>query len=133
MKPKINMVTLGVQNLEKATNFYEKGLGFPKMDFEGDITFFELESAWLSLYPWDLLAQDATVPSRGSGFRGVSLAHIVDSDHAVLEVLERAQQAGATLIKPGQKTSWGGFSGYFSDLDDHLWEVAHNPFFCPGE
>lgn len=132
MQSRINIITLGTNNLEKATAFYEKGLGLPKMDFPGNVSFFMLNGTWLSLYPWDLLAQDATVASEGSGFRGVALAHNVTDEEQVLQLLDKAQNAGATLIKPGQKTEWGGFSGYFADLDGHLWEVAYNPFFWPG-
>lgn len=132
MKPRINIITLGVKNLEESTAFYEKGLGLPKMDFEGGITFFALNGSWLSLYSWDSLAQDVSVEPKGLGFRGITLAHNVNSDADVLTVLDQAKAAGAEIVKPGQKASWGGFSGYFSDLDGHLWEVVHNPFFWPG-
>lgn len=132
MKPSINIITLGVKDLARATKFYEEGLGFPKMDFEGDISFFTLNGSWLALYPWDKLGEDAQVSAKGQGFRGVTLAHTVESEEEVLNILEQAQSAGAKIIKPGQKADWGGFSGYFSDLDDHLWEVAYNPFFWPG-
>ena len=78
----------------------------------------------MALHPWDELAKDATVPESGSGFRGVTLAHNVDSPEEVDEVLEEAVAAGATLVKPGQRADWGGYSGYFADPDNHLWEVA---------
>ena len=132
MKPRINIITLGTKNLENATRFYEHGLGLPKMNFEGDISFFELNGSWLSLYPWELLAQDALIESTGSGFRGFTLAHVVENENQVINLLEKAKSAGATIIKPAQKAEWGGFSGYFADLDGHLWEIAHNPFFWPG-
>lgn len=132
MKPRINIVTLGTKNLENATKFYESGLGLPKMDFDGDISFFELNSSWLSLYPWEQLAKDVQVESVGSGFRGITLAHNVENEKQVIELLEKAKNAGALIVKPPQKTDWGGFSGYFADLDEHLWEVAYNPFFWPG-
>ncbi len=132
MKPRINIITLGVKDLNSAAAFYEGGLGFPRTNFVGDIVFFSLNGSWLSLYPWDLLAQDALVESSGSGFRGMTLAHNVGSEKQVLELLEKAKNAGAKIIKPAQQTEWGGFSGYFADLDGHLWEIAHNPFFWPG-
>ena len=132
MQPRINIITLGTRNLENATKFYENGLGLPRMDFDGDISFFELNGTWLSLYPWELLAKDSLLDSSSSGFRGVTLAHIVETENQVIELLEKAKMAGATIIKPAEKTAWGGFSGYFADLDGHLWEVAHNPFFWPG-
>lgn len=132
MKPRINIITLGVKDLDKSTKFYEEGLGFPKMDFEGNVSFFMLNGSWLSLYPWELLAQDARVASVGSGFRGITLAHNVENENQVINLLRDAQNAGANIVKQAQKTEWGGFSGYFSDLDGHLWEVAYNPFFWPG-
>lgn len=132
MKPRINIITLGTNDLSQATWFYENGLGFPKMDFEGNISFFMLNGSWLSLYPWELLAQDAQVGSMGSGFRGITLAHNVENEKQVIDVLEKARNCGAKIVKSAQKTEWGGFSGYFADLDGHLWEVAYNPFFWPG-
>lgn len=132
MKPRINMITLGVKNLESATRFYEQGLELPTIDFNGNISFFSLNGTWLSLYPWELLAQDASVKESSSGFRGVTLAHNVENENQVIELLEKAKNARATIIKPAQSTEWGGFSGYFADIDGHLWEVAYNPFFWPG-
>lgn len=132
MKPRINIITLGTNDLGKATIFYEKGLKFPKMDFEGNISFFILSGTWLSLYQWDLLAQDAQISASTSGFRGVTLAHNVETENQVIAILKQAEIAGANIIKQAQKTDWGGFSGYFTDLDGHVWEVAYNPFFWPG-
>lgn len=132
MEPRINIITLGVADLKQSTLFYEKGLGFPKMEFKGDISFFEMNGTWLSLYTSSMLAKDAAVDHKGSGFRGVSLAHNVKSEEEVLKLLKKAEEAGAKIVKPGQKTDWGGFSGYFSDPDGHLWEIAFNPFFWPG-
>jgi hypothetical protein len=132
MKPTINIITLATQDLVKATSFYEIGLGFPRLPFEGDISFFTLNGTWLALHPWNALAIDAGVDSKGSGFRGVTLAHNVNNEERVIELLELAKKVGATIVKPAQKAEWGGFSGYFADLDGHLWEVAFNPFFWPG-
>ena len=126
------MITLGVQDLERAISFYEKGLGLPRKPFEGNVAFFELKGSWLALYPWDALAEDATVDSQGDGFRGVTLAHAVSSKEQVDQALNQAVEAGATLVKPAQDVFWGGYSGYFSDPDGHLWEVAWNPHFWPG-
>ncbi|MCE2993568.1 MAG: VOC family protein [Alphaproteobacteria bacterium] len=131
MKPRINIITLAVKNLKASTSFYEHGLKLPKMEFEGDISFFSLNGSWLSLYQWDLLAKDISVEASGSGFRGITLSHNVENEHQVIEILEQAKSAGAKIIKQAQKTDWGGFSGYFADLDAHLWEVAYNPFFWP--
>ena len=129
MKARINIVTLGVTRLERSIRFYEQGLKLPRLPFEGNIAFFQLEGTWLALYPWDDLAQDAGVPAAGSGFRGVTLAHNVASKREVDQVMAEAGGAGARIIKPAQDVFWGGYSGYFADPDDHLWEVAWNPHF----
>ncbi|WP_313696212.1 VOC family protein [Halorarum halobium] len=129
MDPHITIVTLGVEDVDRAIEFYRDGLGLPMQDRNGEeIAFFELEGAMLALYPWGLLAEDATVPPEGSGFRGVTVAHNVADDDAVDAVLAEAEAAGGELVKPGQETDWGGYSGYFADPDGHLWEVAWNPF-----
>lgn len=132
MKPRISMITLGVRDMEQATRFYEQGLGLPRMPFEGGAAFFTLKGSWLSLYPWDALADDATVTTNGSGFQGITLAHVVSSKQEVRDVLNQAVKAGGKLIKPAQDVFWGGYSGYFADPDGHLWEVAWNPHFWPG-
>lgn len=132
MKPRISMITLGVEDLQRSVRFYEQGLGFPRMESPPSVAFFTLNGSWLGLYGRASLAEDAGVPSEGSGFSGIALAHNVDSEAAVDEVLAQAVSAGATLVKPGQKVFWGGYSGYFSDPDGYLWEVAHNPFCWVG-
>jgi uncharacterized protein len=132
MKPRISMITLGVADMERAVQFYEKGLGLPRMPFEGDAAFFILNGSWLSLYPWGALAEDATVEATGTGFRGITLAHVVLSREEVVEVLNQAIQFGGKLVKEAQDVFWGGYSGYFADPDGHLWEVAWNPHFWPG-
>jgi len=132
MKPRINMITLGVKDMEKAIEFYAIGLGLPRMPFAGGAAFFVLNGSWLSLYLWDALAEDATVKASGSGFRGITLAHVVASKEEVRAVLDQAVKSGGKLIKPAQDVFWGGYSGYFADPDEHLWEVAWNPHFWPG-
>ncbi len=129
MEPRITLVTLGVSDLARSVAFYRDGLKLPKRDGPEGIAFFETAGTWLSLYPRDSLAEDATVPSEGSGFRGFALAHNVASPEQVDRVLQEAVDAGATLVKPGQKVFWGGYSGYFADPDGFLWEVAWNPHF----
>ena len=132
MNPRINMTTLGVTNFERSGAFYQDGLGFPLKDGPEGIAFFDLNGSWLSLYPRDLLAADATVPAEGQGFAGFALAHNVESESQVDQTLASALKAGATLVKPAQKVEWGGYSGYFSDPDGFLWEIAHNPFVWIG-
>jgi hypothetical protein len=126
------MITLGVSDLERSIRFYGDGLGLPQMESAPSVAFFSLNGSWLGLYPRDALAEDAGVPAEGSGFPGFTLAHNVTSEAAVDSLLEAAVAAGAKLVKPGQKVFWGGYSGYFSDPDGFLWEVAHNPFFWIG-
>lgn len=132
MKPRINIITLGVKDLKESVRFYEHGLGFPRMPFEGNVAFFELAGSWLSLYPWGALAEDAEISAIGEGFRGITLAHNVASKLEVDEVIAQAEKAGATIQKLAQDVFWGGYSGYFSDPDGHLWEVTWNPHFWPG-
>lgn len=127
------MVSLGVTDLAAAIEFYQNGLELPRLEpYSDEIAFFKLNGSWLGLYPWDKLAEDATVEAKGDGFRGVTLAHNVDSKESVHAVLDQAVAAGATLVKPAQDVFWGGYSGYFADLDGHLWEVAWNPFMQVG-
>lgn len=128
MQPRISMITLGVKNLKSAINFYQQGLGLPrKKPYSDEIAFFELHGTWLGLYPWDKLAEDVTIPGEGSGFRGVTLAHNWTSKDAVDDLMAQAAKAGAKIVKEAQDVFWAGYSGYFSDLDGHLWEVAWNP------
>ena len=132
MKPRISMITLGVRDLAAAIEFYEKGLGFPRMESPPEVAFFTLNGTWLGLYGRNALAEDATVSAEGQGFESFTLAHNVGSEHEVDEIVDQAVEAGATLVKKPQKVFWGGYSGYFKDPDGHLWEVAHNPFFWVG-
>lgn len=132
MKARISMITLGVDDLEKSIKFYEEGLGFPKLDSPPEVAFFTLNGSWLGLYSREALAEDAMVSAEGHGFNSFTLAHNVASEAEVDEVIAQALAAGATLAKPAQKVFWGGYSGYFKDLDGHLWEVAHNPFVWIG-
>lgn len=133
MQPHLSMVTLGVRDLARAVRFYEEGLGLPRLALDNDaVAFFPLAGAWLSLFGRDALAADAGVAADGAGFSGISLAHNVTSRDAVDATLAQAVAAGGTLVKAGQDVFWGGYSGYFSDPDGHLWEVAWNPFMQVG-
>jgi uncharacterized protein len=128
MRQKLTLITLGVADIPRATAFYE-GLGWKKSS-EGtdDLILFSLGGMLLSLYPRHLLAEDIGIPERGSGFSGITLAHNTVSEAEVDAVLAEAAKLGGTLVKPAQKVFWGGYSGYFRDLDGHLFEVAYNPF-----
>lgn len=126
MDAKITLVTIGVEDIDESLRFYRDGLDFPMQEREADsdVAFFTLDGTWLSVYPRDKLAEDATVADDGGGFSGVTLAHNVASERAVDAVLAEAAAAGGRIVKPAQDTFWGGYSGYFADPDDHLWEVA---------
>ncbi len=128
MEPKITLVTLGVTSIDASIQFYRDGLEFPMQEREegSDVAFFKLEGTWLSLYPRHLLAEDATVPDEKPGFSGITLAHNVSSEEEVDAILAEAKAAGGRIVKPAQDVFWGGYSGYFADPDDHLWEIA-----CP--
>ena len=129
MRQKLNIITLGVNDLQKAINFYEKGLGWKKSSSSNDqITFFSLGSMVLSLYPRNLLADDVGVSDEATGFSGITLAHNCKNEQEVEDVLIEVEKLGATILKPAQKVFWGGYSGYFKDLDGHIFEVAYNPF-----
>ncbi len=132
MKPRISMITLGVRDLAKAVQFYEHGLGFPRMQSPPTVAFFTLNGSWLGLYGREALAEDATVASEGSGFESFALAHNVSSESEVDTVMQQAVAAGAIMVKQPQQAFWGGYSGYFRDPDGHLWEVAYNPHFWVG-
>lgn len=132
MNPRISMITLGVRDLAASIQFYEQGLGLPRMESPPEVAFFTLNGTWLGLYGREALAEDAGVPAEGSGFSGIAMAHNVESEAAVDDVMQQAVAAGARLVKPAQKVFWGGYSGYFADPDGYLWEVAHNPHFWVG-
>ncbi len=124
-----SVTTLGVADLARATRFYVECLGLPSLKRPPSITFYELGRLWLALWPRESLAADAGVSAQGTGFAGFSLAHNVRSPAEVDALLQHVAAFGATVVKPGHPTDWGGYSGYFTDLDGFLWEVAHNPAF----
>jgi uncharacterized glyoxalase superfamily protein PhnB len=133
--PRLTMLTLGVADLQAATHFYEAVLdALPNQSYEG-VTFFQLSGTWLALYPLEKLAEDISpdVPTTGREFSGMTLAHNVRSRDEVLAIVNRARSAGARVFKEPQETFWGGFSGYFADLDGYFWEIAWGPMFTFAE
>ncbi len=137
MQPNITLLTLGVEDLERAVAFYRDGLGFPTKgivgaDFEnGAVAFFNLASGLkLALWPRKSLAADAGLPVGAPDPLELSIGHNVASQEEVDGVMRQAGQAGARIVKPARETFWGGYSGYFQDPDGHLWEVAFNPGFA---
>jgi catechol 2,3-dioxygenase-like lactoylglutathione lyase family enzyme len=134
MKARITLITLGVDNLEKAVGFYRDGLGLATKgivgtQFEhGAVAFFELQAGLkLALWPRASLAHDVGIPASPPSATELSIGHNVESKAEVDAVMEQARKAGARILKPAHDTFWGGYSGYFQDLDGHLWEVAWNP------
>jgi catechol 2,3-dioxygenase-like lactoylglutathione lyase family enzyme len=130
---KINIVTLGVADIERAAAFYS-ALGWERCASGGDeITWFRTSGAYLGLFSYASLAADADLPSEPRApFGGITLAINVEAEHAVTVALDAAVTAGGTLLKAAERMDWGGFSGYFADPDGHPWEVAFNPFFPIG-
>jgi uncharacterized protein len=126
VKPHVSVITLGVRDLARARRFYAEQLGWPIQQEEENWVCFLLGggSTAFALYPWDALAEDAQSDADGSGFRGVTLAYVVRSPERVDDVLAEAVAAGGTIVKPGQPSPWGGYSGYFADPEGYLWEVA---------
>lgn len=129
MEARISLITLGVADLDTAREFYRTLLGKEQLNTEPGVAFFEMGKTWLSLYPRNELAKDAGVADQGRGFNGVALAHNVRSAEEVDAVLLEAERAGGKIVKPAERAFWGGYSGYFSDPDGFLWEVAWNPGF----
>ncbi|WP_144905892.1 VOC family protein [Halobellus captivus] len=127
MDPRITLVTLGVSDLEESIRFYRDGLGLPMQEREddSDVAFFPLDGTWLSLYPRESLAEDAAIPADGNGFAGITIAHNVSTKAEVDAVLDEVAASGGRIVKPAQEVFWGGYSGYFADPDEHLWEVAY--------
>jgi uncharacterized protein len=136
MKPRITLITLGVNDLEKALAFYRDGLGFPTegivgREFEhGAVAFFDLQSGLkLALWPRRDIAWDAGIPNSAPSATEITIGHNVGSEKEVDAVMEQARKAGAKITKEAQSTFYGGYAGYFQDPDGHLWEVAWNPQF----
>jgi catechol 2,3-dioxygenase-like lactoylglutathione lyase family enzyme len=134
LKPRITVLTLGVDDLERSLAFYRDGLGFPTRgivgeEFEhGAVVFFELESGLrLALWARENIAHDTGLPRTPPSATELTLGHNVADRDSVDRVMARARAAGARIVKEASDTFWGGYAGYFQDPDDHLWEVVWNP------
>ncbi len=134
MNPRVTLITLGVDDLERSLRFYRDGLGLETdgiigTEFEhGAVAFFKLEAGLkLAIWPRASLAHDAGLPLGQPSATDFSLAHNVATKNDVDAVMAQAAAAGARLVRPARDTSWGGYAGYFQDPDGHLWEVAWNP------
>jgi catechol 2,3-dioxygenase-like lactoylglutathione lyase family enzyme len=134
VRPKIKVLTLGVGDLDKALAFYRDGLGLPTdgiigTEFEdGAVAFFRMEGGLiLALFPRQSLGKDAKLTPGPPSAASFSIGHTVGSKQEVDAVMAQAAKAGARITDPARDRAWGGYSGYFQDLDGHLWEVAWNP------
>ena len=138
MKARITVLTIGVDDLERSLAFYRDGLGLPTKgivgrEFEhGAVAFFDLQAGVkLAIWSRDNLAHDAGLRNTARSATEFSIGHTVRSERDVDAVLNQAEAAGATVVKHAQRTFWGGYSGYFTDPDGHLWEVVFNPNLLP--
>lgn len=139
MKPRITVITLGVDDLEKSVAFYRDGLGFPTegivgKEFEhGAVAFFDLQPGLkLALWPRASIAHDSGVPPASPSPTELTIGHNVASRAEVDSVIEAAASGGAVIVKAPHDTFWGGYSAYFADPDGHLWEVVWNPQLLPA-
>ena len=138
MQPRIGAITIGVDDLEASLAFYRDGLGLKTegivgREFEhGAAAFFDLQQGLkLALYARADIAHDAHVPVTGRSPTEFTIGHNLGSEGEVDAVMRQAAGAGARVVKPAQKTFWGGYAGYFQDPDGHLWEILFNPAFLP--
>jgi uncharacterized protein len=134
MKPRITLVTLAVDDLERAVRFYRDGLGWHTDGIigtqyqHGAVAFFDLQAGLkLALWPRESLAHDAGIAPGPRSATEFSVAHNVSSRSEVDAVMANVERAGAQIVKSAQDTFYGGYAGYFADPDGHLWEVAWNP------
>ena len=129
MEQRVSLITLGVADLARSLDFYQR-LGWRRSMAQSEgVVFFQAGGMGLALYPRDELAKDAKLSAEGNGFGGMTLAYNARSREEVDAVLAQAKAAGAKLLKPAEEAFWGGYSGYFSDPDGFAWEVAWNPSF----
>jgi predicted lactoylglutathione lyase len=129
MQPRLNIVTLGVKNLQKSSNFYQNALGWkPTKNSDDKIVFFNHQGIVLGLYPIDKLAEDAMISPDGKGFSGITLAINLDKKEKVDELHEKVIKNGGKELVAPRETFWGGYDSYFADPDGFPWEIAWAPF-----
>ena len=134
MKPRVTVITIGVDDLERALRFYRDGLGFRTdgivgKEFEhGAVAFFDLQAGLkLAIWPRTSISHDSGIPLSSPSPTEFTVGHNVSSRAEVDAVMRQAQNAGAVIVKPADDTFWGGYAGYFQDPDQHLWEIVWNP------
>lgn len=140
MKPRLSVLTLAVDDLERSLRFYRDGLGLSTpgvigREFEhGAVAFFDLQPGLkLAIWPRKSLIHDTGLPQGGASATEFSLGHNLSSPQEVDAVMKQAEEAGAVIVKAAQKTFWGGYAGYFQDPDGHLWEIVWNPHLVPED
>lgn len=140
MKPRLSVITIGVEDLETSLRFYRDGLGLPTdgivgREFEhGAVVFIDLQGGLrLALWPRESMAHDTGLDAKMKSQVDFTLGHNVASKAEVSVVMDRAAKAGATIVKAAHDTFWGGYAGYFRDPDGHVWEVVWNPQWIPDE
>jgi catechol 2,3-dioxygenase-like lactoylglutathione lyase family enzyme len=140
MKPRITVITVGVDDLERALRFYRDGLGLKTegiigKEFEyGAVAFFDLQAGLkLAIWPRKSISRDSSLTLSSPSPTEFTLGHNVSSRAEVDAVMGQAKNAGAVIVKPAQETFWGGYAGYFQDPDRHLWEVVWNPQLVPQD
>lgn len=136
MKPRVTVITLGVDDLNRSLAFYRDGLGLVTQgiigtEFEyGAVAFFDLQPGLkLAIWPRDSISHDAGIAKYRRSPTEITVGHNVATTQEVDDVMAQAERAGAKIVKHAQATFWGGYAGYFQDPDDHLWEVVWNPQF----
>lgn len=134
MEPRLTVLTIGVDDLERSLRFYRDGLGFATdgiigTEFDhGAVVFIDLQPGLrLALWPRESIARDSGLAAAPPSSTDLTLGHNVDSDEEVDAVMAEAARAGATVVKPAQRTFYGGYAGYFMDPDSHLWEIVSLP------
>ena len=140
MKPRISVLTLGVENLERSLAFYRDGLGLPTEGIigtefaHGAVAFFDLAGGFkLAIWAQADLAHDTGLPISSPSTTSFSVGHNVARCEEVDQIMADAERAGAEIVKPAQATFYGGYAGYFRDPDGHLWEIVWNPQLLPAE
>lgn len=126
MEQRVSLITLGARDLDRLAAFYES-LGWSRVETPAGVIAFDLIGQTIGLFGLEDLAQDMGVPVDSLGHGAMTLAHNLDTPQAVDDLMQRAENAGARIVKPAVKSFWGGYHGYFADPEGHVWEIAHNP------
>ena len=129
MEQRISFMTLGVNDLKIATDFYENKFGWKRSEMSNeDMILYQLNGIHIALYSREELAKDATIDSTGNGFKGFTISYNVWSEKEVDDLIKSLRDKGVRIIKEPQKVFWGGYSSYVADPDGNLWEIVFNPY-----